>query len=269
MIAVEQLPPTPPPPAAWQSLVPPDLRDDPTVLRHPDHIHLLNGMVWTRLGDGPKAWAWFDLVAAPVLRSAVLRERARCLRELGLHDVAEDLDLHALAVASDLVDVVGARLSLVADAVGRGEFEVARLRLEGADAILQRAPATPGLARQWLRRAWVAVEVALVHDEPPPTGGLPHLDGGQLWFPPEQAHGTVFHAAKGLLFGAVAHDDPELLELAVADAPPVLLWAIHLARADRGVDGALEEARSAWRAVRPPTAHAAAVARTPTARRLR
>ncbi len=98
---------------------------------------------------------------------------------------------------------------------------------------------------------------------------LPHLDGGQLWFPPEQAHGTVFHAAKGLLFAGVARDDGELLELAVADAPPILLWAIHLARADRGVEGALAQAREAWAVVQPPTMYAAEVARTPTAKRLR
>ncbi len=269
MIAVEQLPPAPPPPDAWDALVPPDLRDDPTTVRHPDQVLLLNGMVWTRLGDGPQAWAWFDRVAEPALKPATLVERARYLRELGLHDASEELDLQALALASDLVDVVTARISLVADAVGRGEFDVARLRLEAVDALLERVPTSPRLDRQRLRRAWVAVEVALVHGEPPPVDGLPGLDGGQVWFPPEQAHGTRFHAAKGLLFAAIAREEPELLELAAADAPPVLRWAVHLARADRGVPGALDEARTAWRAVTPPTVHAAAVERTPTARRLR
>lgn len=249
--------------------MPPDLRDDPTALRHPDAGLVLNGMVWSRLGDGPQAWSWFRRATDPALQPWVLVEQARFLRELGLHDEAEELDLRALAIASDLADVVTARLSLVADAVGRGEFEVARLRLQGADAILERAPSTPRFARQRLRRAWVAVEVALVHGDQPPTDGLPHLDGGQLWFPPEQAHGTRFHAAKGLLFAAIARGEPELLDLAVADAPPCLLWAVHLARADQGIEVALAEARHAYALVVPPSDHAEQVARTPTARRLR
>ncbi len=269
MIAAETLPPTAPPHDAWFDLVPPDLRDDPTSLRHPDATLVLNGMVWSRLGDGPQAWAWFQRVTEPELSAWVSIEKARFLRELGMHEAAEDLDLRALAVASDLADVVAARLSLAADAVGRGEFEVARLRLQGADAILNRAPTSPRFSRQRLRRAWVAVEVALVHGDPPPIEALPHLDGGQVWFPPEQAHGTRFHAAKGLLFGSVAHDEPELLDLALADAPPILQWAVHLARADRGVPDALQEARAAFALVTPPTQYTEDAMRTDTARRLR
>lgn len=261
--------PLPPPAEAVADLVPADLRDDPTRLRHPEVAELLHGMVWTRLADGPQAWAWFDRVTAPPLLSWVLAEKGRFLRELGLHEAAEALDLEALAIAADLTDVVRARVSLVADAIGRGEFEVARLRLEAVDAILGRTEVTPSLARQRLRRSWVAVEVALVHGEPPPTDGLPHLDGGQVWFPPEQAHGTRFHAAKGLLFGFAATGDERLLDLAAADAPPMLAWAVHLARADAGGTGALEAAKQSWARVLPPPGFAQQVSRTSVAKRLR
>lgn len=269
MIATDVLPPTPPPADAVEALVPADLRGDPTTLRHPEMAELLHGMVWTRLGDGPQAWAWLDRVTAPQLSSWVLAEKGRFLRELGLHEQSEELDLKSLAVAAEMADVVRARISLVADAVGRGEFEVARLRLEAVDALLGRVEVTPSIARQRLRRAWVAVEVAMVNGTEVPTDGLPHLDGGQVWFPAEQAHGTRFHAAKGLLFGAVARGDLRLLELAAADAPPMLAWAVHLARHDSGVPDAMAEAREAWQAIIAPPGFAQDVARTPTARRLR
>jgi hypothetical protein len=251
------------------ALVPADLRRDPTRLRHPEVAELLHGMVWSRLGDGAAAWAWFDRVGEVSLLSWVLAEKGRFLRELGLHEHSEELDLEALAVAGDMSDIIRARISLVADAVGRGEFEVAALRLQAVDALLERVEVTPEIARQRLRRAWVAVEVALVKGEEPPTDGLPHLDGGQIWFPPEQAHGTTFEAAKGLLFAAIAHGDLRLLELASADAPAMLSWAVHLARMDSGMPEAWDEAREAWAKIIAPPGFADEVARTPVAKRLR
>jgi len=113
--------------------------------------------------------------------------------------------------------------------------------------------------------------VALLAGGPPPTRGLPVWDAarGAPVQPPDADHGSMFHRAKGLLFGGVVHGDPRLLDAAAAIAPPVLAWAVHLARADLGHDtGALAAARDAWRAVVVPTEVRAACAATPTAQRL-
>jgi hypothetical protein len=48
----------------------------------------------------------------------------------------------------------------------------------------------------------------------------------------------------------------------------VLAWAVELARADRGVAGAVERARAAWRRIVAPPDHVAAVAATATHQRL-
>ncbi len=89
-----------------------------------------------------------------------------------------------------------------------------------------------------------------------------------MTFPPAYRHGSVFHAAKGLLFAGIARDDGRLLDAAADIAPPVLRWAIELARDDRHREGALRNAREAWSALVPPPGYEEAAGRTPTAERL-
>ena len=99
--------------------------------------------------------------------------------------------------------------------------------------------------------------------QPPADGGL-----DDVVMPADLAHGSAFHRGKALLFGGLVAGSLPLLDLAVVEAPPILAWAIHLARADLGAPDALQSARDAWAAIVPPPEHAAAVAATPTARRL-
>jgi|GEM_PF-6364052 len=236
----------------------------------PDRAAAWHGTVWSRLGRGDLAWAWWDSTDPDgPLGAWVAAERGRVLRELGLHVRAQELELAGLEKATDLVDVVTLRLSLAADAVGRGDVDRARWRWETASELLDELPATGRTARQRLRRAWVAVEVALLAGTEPPTDLLPDLgQDGEVVQPAETEHGTDFHRSKGLLFAASARRRPELLPYAARLAPGALRWAIELARLDAGDPEAASRAVGAWHAVVPPPHVAREVAATPTARRL-
>lgn len=262
--------PLAPPDDAMAELLPPDVRGELTDLRHPEAIDVWHGVVWSRMGRGDLAWAWWDQVASPELHPWVCAERGRVVRELGLHAAAERYDRDGLEAAMDVTDVVMLRLGLVADAIGRGEGERAALRLEAVDPLLDRLdPEHPRVARQLMRRSWVRVELAFLTGTEPPTDELPRWDGQEgVVLPAPYQHGSVFHASKGLLFGGIARDDGRLLDAAVDLAPPVLRWAIHLARDDRHRQGSMRAAREAWREIVPPPGYADAVARTPTAERL-
>lgn len=257
-----------PPDDAIAALLPADVRGDLTTLRHPEAIDVWYGVVWSRLGRGDLAWGWWDGVNATGLLPWIAAERARVLRELGLHDEAEALDAEGLAGAQDVVDVVMLRLGLVADAVGRGDAGTALLRHEAVTALLASLPDGPRVARQRLRAAWVAVEVALIDGATPTGEGLPTWGDDGPNFGPDYEHGTDFHRAKGLLFGGIVHDDVRLLDAAADLAPPGLRWAVHLARDDRGIEGAAEAAHEDWQAVVPPHGYERQVAATPTGRRL-
>jgi len=229
------------------------------------------GSVWSRLGRGDLAWAHWDRIATPRVQPWLAAERGQVLRELGLHARAEALEGPALRVATDAADVAMLCVSLVADAVGLGDVDLARRRLRAAADAVGALVDGPRAARQRLRLAWVTVEVALLGGDPPPARDLPAWDAtrGEPVQPPDADHGSVFHRAKGLLFGGVVHGDPRMLDAAAALAPPVLAWAVHLARADLGHDAdALAAARDAWRAVVVPAEVRDASAATPTARRL-
>jgi hypothetical protein len=200
-------------------------------------------MVWGRLGRGDLAWAQWDRVRLAVLQPWIAAERGRLLRELGDHRAAAALEWPALAAAEDPVDQVMLRLSLAADAVGIGDLAAARRRLAGAREQLAALPDGPRRDRQRLRAAWVAVEVALLAGEPPPTDLLPRWGSGgppdpaamaDLVLPAPYASGTDFHRAKGCLFAGVVAGDRALLHLAARDAPPALRWAVHLALASLG-----------------------------------
>lgn len=261
-------PPVPPEEALAQ-LLPPDVRGELTDLRHPEAVEVWYGAVWSRLGRGDHAWAWWDQVDSGALAPWVAAERGRCVRELGLHTAAERYDREGLEAATDVVDICMLRLGLAADAVGRGELEQAQLRLQSVSSILDALPDTPRVARQRMRRSWVAVEVAFLAGEEPPVDDLPWWTAEEgVTFPPAYRHGSVFHAAKGLLFGGIARDDGRLLDAAADIAPPILLWAVELARDDRHREGALRRAREAWQVIVPPPGYAEAVARTATAERL-
>lgn len=258
-----------PPDAAMEDLLPPDVRGDLTDLRHPAAIDVWYGVVWSRLGRGDLAWAWWDQVDAPELRPWMSAERGRALRELGLHEAAERHEFAGLEEAVDIVDVVMLRLSLVADAIGREDLDAALMRYDAAEPILRSLPDAPRVVRQRLRCSWVEVELAILQGEAPRPDGLPHWDPETgASFPDAYAHGSTFHAAKGLLFGGIVHDDGRLLDAAADIAPPILRWAIDLARHDRDRDGALAKAGEAWARIVPPPGYELEAGRTPTARRL-
>ncbi len=298
--AVVDLPPPPPDDAlAW--LLPPDVDLD-AGWRHPAARPVWHGVVWSRLGRADLAFAHFDRVALPALQPWIAAERGRVLRELGLHAAAEALGWPALRAADDPDDAAMLRVSLVADAVGRADPDRATRRLAAARAAVHalagapgasdppgvgtdtRAasdpcaggsgpdgiPAGPRAARQRLRLCWVEVEVAWLEGRAPPTAGLARWDevAGAPALADDHRHGSAFHTAKGLLFGGLVADDDRLLSAAAELAPPALLWAIELARAERGEPGALDRAREAWATIVAPPHLAAEVASTATARRL-
>jgi hypothetical protein len=259
-----------PPDAALAALLPADVpAEDPSAWRHPAALDVWYGVVWSRLGRGDHAWAWWDSVDAPELAPWIAAERGRVLRELALHAAAQEQDASGLAEATDVVDMAMLRLGLVADAIGLGQAEIAALRFQGATTLIDALPATPRADRQRIRRAWVAVEMSIVGAAPAGLEDLPDLDAdGQLQWPGLYAAGTAFHRAKGLLFAGIARRDADLLDLAAEEAPPVLRWAVELARADRGDEDAEARAREAWREVVPPPGFEELAGRSDTARRL-
>jgi hypothetical protein len=226
--------------------------------------------VWSRLGRGDLAWAHWGRVHLPALSPWIAAERGRVVRELGLHGRAEALEWPALLAAADPVDAAMLRVSLVADAVGAGDVARASRRLEAAREAVAALEDGPRAARQRLRLTWVGVEVAYLRGQTPVAEGLPWWDerAGVPALPEDHRWGSDFHTAKGLLFAGIVHADPRLLDAAAAAAPPVLRWAVELARADQGVSAALPRARAAWALVVPPAEVTEEVAATVTARRL-
>lgn len=219
-----------------------------------------NGYVWMRLARYDHAWAWWSLVDDPGLAARVLVSRASSLRELRLHRSARIEDETALnAGLEGGWEHASALIGLVADAVGEDDRESANARLADAIDAVRQLPDDLASDRQRIRLGWVACEVALL------TGGipavaLPHVDrDGQVAVPDVYRAGSDHHVAKGLLFSGVLARDPGPLDAAAELAPPGLLWAVHLARADHGVDGARAEARRAWERVVVPTELADAV----------
>lgn len=228
-----------------------------------------NGVVWSRLGRGDRAWAWWDSVEEPELQPWIAAERGRVLRELGLHRDAQGLEEDALATTHDLTDAVLLRLSLAADAVGLGEAAAARRALGTAGALLDELPVDDRVRRQRLRRRWIEIEVTMLGGGEPDDDDLPELGDDGPTFPADYEAGTDFHRAKGLLFAGIVRHDPALLEHAAALAPPALLWAIELARLDAGDEQAGARAVTAWHQVVPPPGRDNDVASTLTAARLR
>ena len=112
-------------------LLPPEV-DLARPARHASARPVWLGMVWSRLGRGDLAWQFWDRVKARGVQPWLAAERGRVLRELGLHEEAERLEWPALAAAEDPVDRAMLRVSLVADAVGRGDVDGAVRRLEAA-----------------------------------------------------------------------------------------------------------------------------------------
>lgn len=230
------------------------------------------GVVWSRLGRADLAWAFWDRVGADETQAWLAAERGRVLREFGLHDEAERLEWPALAIATDPHDDAMLRISLTADAVGQGDVAAAGRRFEAAASAVAALPDGPRAARQRLRLAWVDVEVAFVAERPRRFPDLLPTVGadGELHLPDDLAHGTQFHRAKSLLFAGVVTDGDAgelLLDAARRCEVPVLDWAIALAQHDRGLQ-TWSDAVTGWNALVPPPGHEAAIAATPTARRL-
>ena len=231
------------------------------------------GIVWSRSGRGDLAWSSWGRVDDPRLAAWRAAEQGRVLRELGLHADAEAVEAPALESAEDPVVAVMLRISLTADAVGRNAIDLAARRLAAAREASSRAEAasdSPRLARQRLRLAWVGAEVDWIHGRAPDGSGLPSraVDGSIQW-PADHAHGSDFHRTKSLLFAGMVHGDLDLLDRAIEIAPTGLAWAAHLARAALGAPDGERSAARAWSRCVPPPHVAAAVAATPTARRLR
>ncbi|MDX1511035.1 MAG: hypothetical protein R3249_06795 [Nitriliruptorales bacterium] len=238
-------------------------------LDRPGPAAVWRGLALGRLGRSSEAWAAWDGVADPALAPWIAAEKGRLLREFGLHDAAEALEAPAFEASDDVVVRAALAIGLTADAVGRNEVALAAERLAVARGLVASAGAMPAAARQRLRLTWVDVEVAQISGQPLPVDGLPVMDeGGEIEWPEGHAAGTDFHRAKGLLFAGVVRSDPRLLHAAIPLAPPILLWAIQLARHDVFGASALEEARRAWQTITPPPGHEAAVAATSVARRL-
>lgn len=261
-----------PPPQVVARLLPPDV-DLARPARHASARPVWLGMVWSRMGRGDLAWAFWDRVGSTALQAWVAAERGRVLRELGLHTEAERLEWPALAAAVDPVDRAMLQVSLAADAVGRGDVDTAVRRYGVARDAVAALPDSPRAARQRLRATWVGVEVAWASGTVPSAAGLPQAPesssvAGEVAMPADLAHGSAFHRCKALLFGGLVARSLPLLDMALGEAPPILTWAIHLARADLGATGALRAARQAWAAIVPPPPHAAEVAAIPTAQRL-
>jgi hypothetical protein len=228
-----------------------------------------HGYVWLRIGRHDLAHAWWDQVDEPEIAARVHASRGSSLRELGLHDRAEDEDHAGLSVASSARDVAALRIGLVADAVGRAEAAEVGTRLRQARRAVAATVAGTGRDRQHIRLGWVQTEVALLTGVESPMPSLPDLgDGGAVRVPEHYRAGTVHHLAKGLLFAGVARPDVRALDAALALAPPGLVWAVHLALADIGRPGALAAARAASRRVVPPAHLLDEVAQSAAARRL-
>ena len=287
----------PPAPRALARLLPPDV-DAERVRRAGDGSDLVatvwHAIAWSRLGRIDRA---SDLLDRAVPRDGdergwVAAERARLLRELGLHDEAHAIETPASNDARDPGVVALLRTGLAADAVGRGEADAAITSLGEAVTALRALPArAPTTARARLRLSWVAAEVALmtgratddvVGDVARTTGVvLPSLptwvggqEGGSVAWPAEHDAGSDAHRAKGLLFSGTVGRSEVLLRAADELAPPMLAWAIALARADladasgtaRGRDDAgrlRARAREVRAGVVLPDALRAVVARTP------
>lgn len=230
----------------------------------------LLGYLWLRLGRHDLAHRWWDRVVDRRLLSRTQASRAASLRELGLHDRAEDADRTGLSLVgpgTSPADRAALLIGLVADAVGRGGATVAGRRLDPATAAVAALGSGREADRQRIRLGWVTAEVELMTGRRP-TVALPRLGPEGVAAPKHYAGGCRHHLAKGLLFAGVSDRDAATLAAAAELAPPGLVWAVHLARADVGVDGALERAREARRSVLAPRELREAVAATPTARRL-
>lgn len=243
-------PPTPPPDRSAGSWLP---EWDQGGAPSDPELAWRNGYLWMRLGRHDHAWDWWSRVDDPRFATQVHVSRASSLRELRLHRSAELED--RAAVEADLDggwEAAAARIGLVADAVGQGDVRGANDRLADAVDAVRALPDDLPADRQRVRLGWVACEVALL------TGGvpavrLPHVDrDGDLALPDEYRAGSNHHVAKGLLFAGVLSRSVATLDAAASLAPPGLEWAVHLARADLGVDGAQEAAREAWAAIVVP-----------------
>jgi len=240
-------------------LLPPDVDLSGPGLRHEAARPVWLGIVWSRLGRADLAWQVWDRVGAPAVQSWLAAERGRVVREFGLHAEAERIEWRALASVEDPGDRAMLQVSLVADAVGRGDLDTMTRRLEAAREAVAGLPDGPRAARQRLRLGWVTMEVAMW------TGGevpVPAVDA------PDLAYGSAFHRAKQALFAGIATGSLEVLDVALAEDVPVLTWAVHLARADLGEADAIDAARTAWAQLRFPPPYERAIRATPTAHRL-
>lgn len=235
-----------------------------------------HGYLWMRLGRHDHAWGWWALVDDPRLATRVHASRASSLRELRLHRRADLEDAAALEASPEPGwERTAALIGRVADAVGEGDPGAADARLADAlDAVRDLPHDLPQdpphdlphdlpADRQRIRLGWVACEVALLTGGVPAVA-LPHVDrDGEVATPPVYRAGSDHHLAKGLLFAGVLSRDLRVLEVAADLAPPGLAWAVHLARADLGADGALAAAREAWAKVVVPQELADAVTPPP------
>ncbi|MBW3661946.1 MAG: hypothetical protein KY469_02515 [Actinobacteria bacterium] len=229
-----------------------------------------NGLLWAYAGRYDRAWAWWDRITDPAYAARIRAARAQTLRDLALHERAEAEDRAGLAVAARQEDRAGLLIGFVADAIGLGNGPEARHRFRQASRELALLGESVDAEIERIRFGWVAAEIQLLTGEGATLSMLPSFsdDREQVMIPERYEVGGEYHLAKGLLFAGVLTRDVELLEEAAVRAPPGLAWAVHLARESMGVEGALAEARAAWKEVVPPPRHAPEAGRTSTALRL-
>ncbi len=169
---------------------------------------------------------------AALTLAAALATRAALLRQVGLHERAEEADEHGRRALTGVPpsparDDVAAGLAIgaVADDVGRGDRAAQWERLDAAAVAVERAG-----ERQRLRLGWVVGEVALVHDDP---GGATRAlaaaaeRAGRAGWPRHEAKSLVFLTAAETLIGereaALEHARRGLALAEQSDARP-LVW---------------------------------------------
>jgi tetratricopeptide (TPR) repeat protein len=141
-----------------------------------------------------------DHPARRLFASLAASTAASVHRQLGRHAAARELDEQAEALATSAGGAAealfDARLGLAADAVGLGDAQTAKARLDQATALLE---GRSDWWRQRVRVLWVRAEVALLTGDPAAA-----VKAAETAVTLAEGSGAPRHVAKSLLFLGVA-----------------------------------------------------------------